>query len=356
MEIRNAHWTGKKWILGKGLKAIQDSLEIKGPPEPYKNCLITRVTTFDKHGNPKYEDKAYYCTMENRQTVKTSPDYPTMWQGDRFVMDWDGNEFVHSERTADNNKIIQWRKLQQSNIFITYSLHRAVKDEIEARQILEKMAGACHELFGNDQNLSELLVFGQKLGGFTNKEDQLTSQDTISTQRLVTISEPNKKDAQDKFYGYKGRSSYVFDTYETHIHKVSVDGGMEIGPNRHHPHFHVLLTVNHWGYAHIDYFKMNAYLEMMFKGIDPFGDETGRWGDKYFLQDASGGNFYTDAEMPYVKIKLYPQDNWQDVLNAYVRKNAMPTIFEALKNKYTSGNLSVADQVHLNLVRRRSSS
>ena len=111
------------------------------------------------------------------------------------------------------------------------------------------------------------------------------------------------------------------------MESVEVDGGMEIGPQRKHPHFHILLTVNHWSYVQIDYFKMNAYLEMMFKGIDPLGRG---WGNQFELFDASGKPFYTDNENPYVKIIVYPQDNWQDIIAAYVRKGSTPGVMESI--------------------------
>ena len=86
--------------------------------------------------------------------------------------------------------------------------------------------------------------------------------------------------------------------------------------------------MNHYSYIQIDYFKMNAYLEMMFKGIDKLNKG---WGDKFKLLDASGNLFYTDNENPYVDIKLYPQDNWNDIIAAYVRKNATPGPIEAAR-------------------------
>ena len=33
-------------------------------------------------------------------------------------------------------------------------------------------------------------------------------------------------------------------------------------------------------------------------------------------------------ENPYVDVKLYPQDNWKEILAAYVRKSAIPSIVE----------------------------
>ena len=219
--------------------------------------------------------------------------------------------------------------MRQSRLFITYSLHRAVRSEQEARLVMEKMAGAVHCLFGNDTHLSELLVFGYKLSGFGARGE---ASDVISKAQFSVIPKPNKKDAEKDFYGGLNRggggdSSYIYDTYETHVEKVELDGGIEIGPSRHHPHFHLLLTINHWSYVQIDYFKMNAWFELMFKGLDPM--QRG-WGDSYYLQDASGGPFYTDNENPHIDIKLYPQDNWSDVIAAYVRKSAIPGAMEAL--------------------------
>ena len=203
------------------------------------------------------------------------------------------------------------------------SLHRAATSEDEARFIMMRMADAAHCLFGNDQNLAELLVFGYKVG-----PDGAQANDSMGKGGFVPIREPNKKDQRPNFYGHDGGSSYLYDTYQTHVDKVDVDGGIEIGPQRHHPHFHILLTINHWSYIQIDYFKMNAYLEMMFKGIDKLKKG---WGDKFKLLDASGNLFYTDNENPYVDIKLYPQDNWNDIIAAYVRKNATPGPIEAAR-------------------------
>ena len=42
------------------------------------------------------------------------------------------------------------------------------------------------------------------------------------------------------------------------------------------------------------------------------------WGELFQLIDSSGNLFYTDNENPYVDIKLYPQDNWNDIIAAYV--------------------------------------
>ena len=112
-----------------------------------------------------------------------------------------------------------------------------------------------------------------------------------------------------------------------HVESVDVDGGIEIGPLRKHPHFHVLVSITHWSYLQLDYFKMNSFLEMMFKGLDPGGFG---WGTDYELKESSGRCYYSDNESPWVDVRLYPQDNWQQVIAAYVRKNAIPSQIEAI--------------------------
>lgn len=308
----------------------------------FENCLVTRTYqprgpaigsvqnedgSYQKAPEEDYVEKVYYATRHGAMgDVKHDASRPTMWCGDGYVTRHDPKkEHWVLAQPRVNNPVKQWRKMRQSRLFITYSLHRAVTSEHEGRLLMERMADAAHELFGNDANLSELLVFGYKLGGFSARGE---TTDTISKAQFELIQKPNKKDAVKDFYGEPNASSYIYDTYETHIDSVDVDGGIEIGPNRHHPHFHILVTINHWSYVQIDYFKMNAYLEMMFRGLDPLHRG---WGKRYKLLDASGGLFYTDNENPHVDIRLYPQDNWQDIINAYVRKNATPSIMESLR-------------------------
>ena len=91
---------------------------------------------------------------------------------------------------------------------------------------------------------------------------------------------------------------------------------MEIGPTYHHPHFHALVTINHWSYVQLDTFRMKAVLEQMFKGTHR------TYGKTFQLIDGAGLPFYTDNENPYIDIRLYPSDNWAEVVAAYVRKGA----------------------------------
>ena len=302
----------------------------------YYNCLQTKVYQptqgLDKPVDrvKDYKTTTYYATRFGAPgDVECDTPIPTMWCGDGYVTEFDETAtkapFWVKGDNLTNNPVKQLRKMRQSRLFITYSLHRAVTSEEEARLIMQKMHDAAQQLFGNDLYISQLLVFGYKLSSFS---DRAEGTDLLSTTKFEVIAKPNKKDATPTFYGEQGASSYTYDTYETHVDSIEVDGGIEIGPQRHHPHFHILLTVNHWSYVQIDYFKMNTYLEMMFRGIDPGGVHG--WGTQYQLKDASGGLFYTDNENPYVDIRLYPQDNWNEVIAAYVRKNATPGIMESL--------------------------
>ena len=77
---------------------------------------------------------------------------------------------------------------------------------------------------------------------------------------------------------------------------------------------------------------MKAILEQMFKGLK-VGDNDFSRGGEFKLLDAGGMPFYTDNENPYIDFRLYPTDNWQDVIAAYVRKNANPGIFESLRTR-----------------------
>ena len=218
--------------------------------------------------------------------------------------DWDGDKFAQTYGMTR-----QIRKLTQSRLFLTYSLHRRVFSELEARAVLEKMADAVRVIFGNDEELCRLVVFGMRL------RDVAGGGDSVSSKTYLPIDKPRKETTT--FYGGKGGSnSYVHDTYQTHVESVTVDAGMEIGPTYHHPHFHALVTINHWSYVQLDTFRMKAVLEQMFKGTHR------TYGKTFQLIDGAGLPFYTDNENPYIDIRLYPSDNWAEVVAAYVRKGA----------------------------------
>ena len=317
--------TGSKEFDSEMIRAESRNVVRECPHDKktYRNCLEIKQLTAPVMNRKKVvvpqssKVTTYYYDAE-KGVPKVGTKFETMWRGDEYVSDG-----MKNPNLPGNRREVQYRKMRQSRLFITYSLHRATTSEDEARFLMMRMADAAHCLFGNDQNLSELLVFGYKVIP-TGETDG--AADSISKGGFAMITQPKKKDQEANFYGGAGATSYIYDTYQTHVDKVDVDGGIEIGPQRRHPHFHILLTINHYSYIQLDYFKMNAYLEMMFKGIDKLCKG---WGDKFKLLDSSGNLFYTDNENPYVDIKLYPQDNWNDIIAAYVRKNATPGPIEA---------------------------
>jgi hypothetical protein len=273
----------------------------------YRTCEELCVIGFEPHSEAQWATRSI-PVMRAKPTV-------SYWRGES---QWTGDPYWASQcvnhKWDCETRHQQRRRLTQTRLFITWALHRPVTGEGEARAILEKMRGAVESAF-TDQMLSEMLVFGQKLVG--TKPGERGAADSISRAQWKPITVPRKADAAVHFYGEKGAkaSSFLLDTYETHIDEVSVDAGCEIGPKRKHPHIHILLKVKHWSYLQLDTWHMSAVFEAMFRGV-------GKWHDGRFkLWDASGLPFYTDQENPYINIKLHPQDSWQDIIANYVRKS-----------------------------------
>lgn len=220
---------------------------------------------------------------------------------------WQGDTFVVEEKQQE----MQFRKHQQTRVMITYSFHRRVDSELEARLVMERMAMALRFVFGNDQQLCKIILFGQRLKSLANG-------DFISKKQFEVIDSSNKKGPN--FYGKKGISSYLYDTYEAHIDSVGVDVGVEIGPTHHYPHFHALLTINHFSYIHIDAWALRSLLESLFKREGP-----------YQLIGGDGKLFYTDNEQPYIKIDLKATDNFQKVLTSYISKSVAHQLHEGTR-------------------------
>ena len=358
-----AHLTGRKLPdHGKKLGKLTENryLGKKRPllgeePVVYYNCLITDQYDPDlldpRRINEKrgfllpqaladYRVEVYLATRQGPGGRAFHPDdRPTQWKGDGFVCDrpetdeiWQPTSgLTQNLEQSDGRATEQQRALRQSRLFITYSLHRPITDEASGRVILEKMADAIYKLFGEDRWLSQMIVCGKMLK--TMDLSRATKGDNVSRAMWGIIDRTNKTEAMQKFYGSRDtqdpRTSYVYDTYETHVDKIDIDAGCEVGPKMGHPHFHLLLTINHFSYVQFDYFKMNAFLEIMFRGIETFHG----WGTRYKLPD----NFYGDNENPYVDVRLYPQDNWREILAAYVRKNAIPSIVEVESSRRVPG-------------------
>ena len=302
--------------------------------EVYYNCLITeqyvmpevKERNFAEARNANnYHIEVYLSNRVGRDGQQEHPaSVPTQWKGDGNVCEFrKEGEAWHALQTESGGRAQkQIRTMRQSRIFITYSLHRSISGEAEGRVILEKMADALYKLFGEDRWLSQMIVFGKQLKQF---DVAAQNRDNVSSMQWNIIDKTKKEDAMDTFYGGDRKTSYVYDTYETHMNYVEVDAGCEIGPKMGHPHFHLMLTMSHYSYVQFDTFKMSTFLEIMFKGIETFHG----WGKAYELP----GNFYGDNENPYVHIKLYPQDNWKEILAAYVRKNTIPSIVEVERRR-----------------------
>ncbi len=316
----------------------------------YENCLVTQQydptyykSVYDTKKSQNTNFFRYEVYLVSLRDKDANPSYPlnssnepiaTQWNGDGFVMFWNSSsKRWEQEDPFAGRQVVQVRSMRQSRMFITYSLHRPITTDQYGRQVLEKMADALYELFGNDKWLSQMLKFGMKIV-------EMSTADNISSAGWGLINKTRKQDAMSKFYGGDVQTSYTSDTYETHINRVEVDGGCEIGPKMGHPHFHLLLTVEHFSYVQFDYYKMKAFLEIMFKGLATFhnfGGRTLRDPDTYLLGSRTEP-FYGDNENPYVDIKLYPQDNWKEVLAAYVRKTSGSTnMFQVLAGRGLEG-------------------
>jgi hypothetical protein len=332
-------------------------------PVVYYNCLITNQfdpDVLDDRANtllpykrtPAYRVEVYLSTRVGPTgSARQSKHAPSQWSGDGFVCAKPSgtDEIWKLNPSQDDGRVWkQVRTMRQSRVFITYSLHRAITSEGQGRAILERMADALYTLFGIDKWLSEMIVFGKMLKSMDVANQK---QDNVSSNIWGVIGKTNKDDAMAGFYGSRDktrpRTSYIYDTYETHVDKVEVDAGCEIGPKMGHPHFHLLLTITHFSYVQFDYFKMNTFLEIMFRGIDTFHG----WGPTPekplgpFYLGAAEDPFYGDNENPYVDIKLYPQDNWKEILAAYVRKNVVPSVIEV----QTAGRLPGTAQWRRNI-------
>ena len=298
--------------------------------------LIIQQLVTPGHRELKSNDVGQRPTYETKgeQVIKrTYTRANSDWEGDDYVRDYNLKVVAAGGEAHPSAPQVQRRKLTQTRLFITYSLHRRVFSELEARFVLERMGDAVRTIFGNDQELCQLILFGQRLREYG-------SGDSVSSKTYVPIDAPRKKET--RFYGGQGgRNSYTSDRYMTHVESVSVDAGMEIGPTYHHPHFHCLLTVNHFSYIQFDTFKMKATLEQMFKGTHK------KYKQEFMLLDGAGLPFYTDNENPYIDIRLYPSDNWAEVVAAYVRKGADKESMMALRARTGDTQLKPSGDVQL---------
>ena len=283
-------------------------------------------------------DKLVALTRDSDYTPETNPEENVMggerWPRGKF------REFVPQMKNKTKATIARpWRQERirhQSRFWITYVLHRPCRlvregedrddapgqgEGSEAEAVMKQMGRAVHYLFSNEDLLASMCVFGKAL-----REAPREDQDLVGKYRWEVLVGTKKEEKLVRFYGHSSfrpqMNSYLDDDYFSHIQNVECDCGVEVGPQRHHPHFHMLLTFDHFTYLHFDYKLMSSYLELMFKGVDPDPDRYG-WGDRFVLRTVPGGElFYTDNERPYVHFKLAPSDNYSQIIAGYIRKDA----------------------------------
>ena len=128
----------------------------------------------------------------------------------------------------------------------------------EGEEVMKQMGKAVHYLFSNEDLLASMLVFGKAL-----REVPLAEQDLVGKYRWAILAGTKKDEKLQRFYGHSEfdsgpTNSYLDDDYFSHIQNVEVDCGVEVGPQRHHPHFHMLVTFDHFTYLHFDYKLMSS--------------------------------------------------------------------------------------------------
>eukprot|EP00964_Phaeocystis_antarctica_P020133 scaffold11123_cov34-Phaeocystis_antarctica.AAC.1 len=182
---------------------VRETLKHGGGEEHFNNCLVIKQYHPPKvtrqHGREitvkgKTHRKVYYYNMKGNKAPVRGSEHETMWRGDGYVTEQpkEGAEYTDipeeqrqmgSGLNQSNRMPVQKRMMRQSRLFITYSLHRATTSEDEARFLMMRMADAAHELFGNDENLAELLVFGYKIPKSSKKGDK----DSVSKAAFEVI-------------------------------------------------------------------------------------------------------------------------------------------------------------------------
>ena len=204
-------------------------------------------------------------------------------------------------------------KLRQSRVFITYVLHRRATDDDHSLHICSRMANAVRTLFSDDNEVARLIRWGYKI---------VRSVGEKGTSFSLTVANKTKSE-----FDYP--QSYIHDEYDTHIKEVDVECGVEIGPQQRLHHFHCMCTITHWSKIQMDYFAMAAWLQDAFKGTTHLDPETGE--GRFYLKDQNGLPYYRDSEFPYIQVKLYPEDNYMDILSEYIKKTVPHVTFTDLK-------------------------
>lgn len=296
----------------------------------YYTSLLTRQYEPTGPRQGKYVVELYLANRDGPKSAQFPQGLKGLWTGDGFLASNEKGKYNQiAPQKLNMAEYLQYRERRQSRMFITYSLHTRVTNEETANKILSTMKEAVLTLF-SDKWLPTMLRFGVQLA-------DSGKTDAVSRAVWIPIPKTRKLDRAATFYSDTKTNSYIHDTYQTHVDGVEVDGGVEIGPKKRYPHFHVMLTVNHYSYIHFDLYTMRAHLEVMFKGLDRLQqyDTNPR---KFALINDSGSLFYDPNELPYVDIRLYPQDNFREIAAAYVRKGSGTNLMTAVAQMLGKGS------------------
>jgi hypothetical protein len=192
----------------------------------------------------------------------------------------------------------QYRAQKMTHLMITYVLHRRASSEEYNKYVIDKIQQATSRMF--DHHLGSLINFGKTL------------RRVGDTWRIEDIGQARKKTNMDNY-----PESYKFDTFQSHIHYYKCTGGTEIAPTTKFFHFHMILKLVHYSKLMFDYFKMSDWLRKSFLGLH------GNVEDNFYIQDVDGTPFYKYSDRPYVDLRLYDQDDWEEVAHEYVRKDQL---------------------------------
>lgn len=228
---------------------------------------------------------------------------------------------------------MQPRKMRQSNLWITFVLHRRATDDDHSGHIIAQFHRAMTHFFNTDDELRKCIRFNKKvivekgqLKGLVNagsgarrqREQKNNEFDPLDdTDNPFILDELNPyigtiKGARKKTDPFDWKKDYDDDTYDEHIESIKVNGGVEIGPTNRLYHFHVMVSIVHWSRIMFDYFIMSNWF------LDAFAKD-----GRFQILDQNGHPWIRESEAWYTQLKLYPQDDWDEVLRRYVRKQAV---------------------------------
>ena len=198
------------------------------------------------------------------------------------------------QTVVDAHSTTQYRPMTMSHMMITYVMHHRAVGTSHNKVVMAQMGKAVERLFTH--HLHTLIDFGYTIDAKTKE------------LKLITVRKA------DNYNNYT--QTYPYDNYITHMCYAEFEAGIEIAPVTKFFHFHLMLKMVHYSKLMFNYMKMKNWLERAFKGNH---DDSA---DNFYIPDHDGSTFFKITDNPYVHIKLHAQDDWDDVLKAYMLKSA----------------------------------